>query len=149
LPQALLAAMAWAPSEHRAGAGGSASGGPRRPMSQEPFLAWPGWRHLRFAWVLSLAGAAWFAWIYAGADALTAHRAARVRVHFDAELGIPFIPETIVVYMSIYLLFLAAPFIIRERSDFFALCMTLNLVVLVSGFCFLLVPAQLAFPSPK
>jgi len=118
-------------------------------MRQEPFLAWPGWRHLRFAWVLSLAGAAWFVWVYAGANALTAHRAARVRVHFDAELGFPFVPEAVVIYMSIYLLFLAAPFIIRQRNDFFALSMTLNLVVLLSGLCFLAVPAQLAFAPPQ
>jgi membrane-associated phospholipid phosphatase len=118
-------------------------------MSREPFLAWPGWRHLRFAWVLSLAGAAWFLWVYAGADALTAHRAARVRIHFEAELGFPFVPEAVLIYMSIYALFLAAPFAIRQRNDFFALSMTLNLVVLVGGFCFLALPAQLAFAPPK
>jgi membrane-associated phospholipid phosphatase len=118
-------------------------------MRQGPFLAWPGWRQLRFAWVLSLAGVLWFAWVYAGADALTAHRATRVRVHLDAEFGIPFIPEAVVIYMSIYPLFLAAPFIIRERNDFFALSMTMNLVVLVGGICFLALPAQLAFAPPK
>jgi membrane-associated phospholipid phosphatase len=51
--------------------------------------------------------------------------------------------------MSIYALFLAAPFVIRQRNDFFALSMTLNLMVLVSGFCFLAIPAQLAFAPPK
>ena len=119
------------------------------PMRQAPFLAWPGWRHLRFASVLSLAAIAWVGWVYFGADALTTHRAARVRVHFNAELGIPFVPEAVVISLSIYLLFLAAPFIIRERNDFFALFMTLNLVVLASGFGFLAVPAQLAYASPK
>jgi len=118
-------------------------------MRQAPFLAWPGWRHLRFASVLSLAVIAWVAWVCFGADALTTHRATRVRVHFNAELGIPFVPEAVVIYISIYLLFVAAPFIIRERNDFFALFMTLNLVVLASGFGFLALPAQLAYASPK
>ena len=115
----------------------------------EPFWGWPGWKHLRDALLLSLAGLLWFALVYGGADALTAHRAFRVRVHFDAELGIPFIPEMAVVYMSIYLLFLAAPFILRRKHEFFALAMTLNLVILVAGICFLLLPAQVAFPPPQ
>jgi membrane-associated phospholipid phosphatase len=115
----------------------------------ELFWGWPGWKHLRYAALLSLAGSLWFVMVYGGADALTAHRTFRVRVHFNAELGIPFIPEAVVVYMSIYLLFLAAPFILRQRHEFFALAMTLNLVILAAGICFLLFPAQLAFPPPK
>jgi membrane-associated phospholipid phosphatase len=111
----------------------------------EPFLGWPGWKHLRIAWLVSLAGLLWFVLVYNGADALTAHRDFRVRVHFDAELGIPFIPEGSIVYMSIYPLFLAAPFILRERREFFALAMTLNLEILAAGICFLLLPAQVAF----
>jgi len=118
-------------------------------MRQPPFLAWPGWHHLRFAWVLSVASAAWFAWVYAGADVLTSHRAARVRLYFSQELSIPFVPESVVVFITLYLLFLAAPFILRERNDFFALAMTGNLVILVSGFGFLLIPAQLGYPAPK
>jgi membrane-associated phospholipid phosphatase len=120
-------------------------------MSENPeaFFGWPGWKHLRYALLLSLAGSLWFALVYGGADAFTAHRTFRVRVYFDAELGIPFIPEMALIYMSIYLLFLAAPFILRQRHEFLALAMTLNLVILVSGICFLLFPAQVAFPPPK
>ncbi len=115
----------------------------------EPFWGWPGWKHLRYAWLLSLAGSLWFVLVYGGVDALTAHRSFRVRVYFDAELGIPFIPDMVLIYMSIYLLFLAAPFILRQRHEFFALAMTLNLVILVAGICFLLFPAQLAFPPQE
>jgi hypothetical protein len=120
-------------------------------MSENPeaFFGWPGWKHLRYALLLSLAGSLWFALVYGGADAFTAHRTFRVRVYFDAELGIPFIPEMALIYMSIYLLFLAAPFILRQRHEFLALAMTLNLVILMSGICFLLFPAQVAFPPPK
>ncbi len=115
----------------------------------EPFFGWPGWKHLRFAWLLSLAGLLWFILVYGGTDFLTAHRTFRVRVYFDAELSIPFIPEMALIYMSIYFFFLAAPFILRQRREFLALAMTLNLVILVSGICFLLFPAQVAFPPPK
>ncbi len=117
--------------------------------SPEPFWGWPGWKHLRFAWLLSLTGLVWFVLVYDGADFLTAHRSFRVRVYFDAELGIPFIPEAVIVYMSIYPLFLAAPFILRKRHEFLALAMTLNIAILIAGICFLLFPAQVAFPPPR
>jgi len=114
----------------------------------EPFWGWPGWKHLRFAWLLSLAGLLWFVLIYGGADAITAHRNFRVRVYLDAELKIPFVPEAVIIYMSIYPLFLAAPFILRKRREFLALALTLNLVILAGGICFLLFPAQVAYPPP-
>jgi len=114
----------------------------------EAFWGWPGWKHLRFAWLISLAGLLWFMLVYGGADAITAHRSFRVRVYLDAELRIPFVPEAAVVYMSIYTLFLAAPFILRRRREFIALAMTLNVVILVAGICFLLFPAQVAYSPP-
>jgi membrane-associated phospholipid phosphatase len=113
-----------------------------------PFWGWPGWRHLRFAAWVSGIGILWFLLVYVGCDTITAHRSLRIRIHLDAELNIPFVPETVLIYMSIYLLFLAAPFILRQRREFLALAVTLNLVILISGICFLLVPAQLAFAPP-
>ena len=115
----------------------------------EPVWGWPGWKHLRFAWLLSLAGLLWFMLVYGGADALTAHRSFRVRVYLNAELAIPFIPEAAIMYMSIYPLFIAAPFILRRRAEFVALAMTLNVTILIAGICFLLFPAQVGFPPPR
>ena len=115
--------------------------------STEPLLGWPGWKQLRFAAVVALLGGVWFCLVYGGADALTAHRETRVRVHFDAELGIPFIPEAVVVYMSIYLLFIMAPFIVRTRGEFLFLALALNIMIGVAGIGYLLIPAQLAFPA--
>ncbi|EEF61879.1 phosphatase PAP2 family protein [Pedosphaera parvula] len=117
--------------------------------SSEPFFKWPGWPHLRFAWLLSGITLLWFVIVYGGSDALTAHRTLRIRVHLDAELAIPFVPEMVVIYMSIYLLFLAVPFILRRCEEILALAMTLNLVVLVGGIGFLLFPAELAYAVPK
>jgi membrane-associated phospholipid phosphatase len=115
---------------------------------REPFLAWPGWPFLRFAWLLSAANAVWFAVVYVGCDRLTAHRTLRVPIHLPLELSIPLIPGAVLLYMSIYLLFLAGPFIVRERRRFSALIRALALATLIGGIGFLLVPAQAAFAPP-
>lgn len=111
-----------------------------------PFIAWPGWSHLRYAGALALANGAWFALVFYGCDQLTARRASRVRVHLDAELSIPFVPAMTAVYMSIYLLFLAAPFMLRTRREIRSAVITLATMIGIAGAGFLLVPARLAFP---
>src|SRR4029077_927621 len=82
------------------------------------------------------------------ANAITAHRTARVRVHLDAELHLPLVPAFTIVYMSLYLLFLAAPFVLRTRRDVATLAVAEALAILLAGMSFLLVPAQLAFAPP-
>jgi len=114
-----------------------------------PFLAWPGWAHLRYAALLSLANALWFALVYGGADALTRRRTWRVPVHLPGELRIPFIPAMTVFYMSLYVLFVLAPFILRTRREVRALVCTLALVIAAGGMGFLLFPAELAFAPPS
>ena len=52
--------------------------------------------------------------------------AARVRVHLDAELGIPFIAVWILVYRSIDIMFLMSPFILRTRPEIRGLTLTLS-----------------------
>ncbi|HET9301110.1 MAG TPA: phosphatase PAP2 family protein [Candidatus Polarisedimenticolaceae bacterium] len=112
------------------------------------FLGWPGLTRLLEAWCLSLLNFVWFVLVYGGCDRLTARRTLRVPVHVPAELTIPLVPWTIVLYMSIYLLFILGPFVLRERAEFRALIGTLASIILVAGICFLLLPASLAFPSP-
>ncbi|HEX5716775.1 MAG TPA: phosphatase PAP2 family protein [Thermoanaerobaculia bacterium] len=114
-------------------------------MKDEPFLAWPGWAHLREAAALSLANALWFAFVYGGADLLTARRAFRVPVHLPAELRIPFVPWMTVFYMSLYILFVLAPFVLRTRREFRAVIGVMAVAILASGIAFLLFPAELAF----
>jgi hypothetical protein len=50
--------------------------------------------------------------------------------------------------MSIYALFLAGPFIIRDRREFAALVLGMSLATLIGGISFLLVPSRAAFPPP-
>ena len=123
--------------------------GRMRPMIRgRQFFGWPGWPFLRFAWLLSAANAVWFAFVFVGCDWLTARRTLRVPIHLPVELSIPFVPGAVVVYMSIYALFLAGPFIVRERHEFTALIRALALATLLGGIGFLLVPSRAAFAAP-
>jgi membrane-associated phospholipid phosphatase len=111
-----------------------------------PWLGWPGGAHLRFALSLAFVGGAWFAFVYGGADWVTARRTSRWSVHFAAEERMPFVPELIVVYVSLYSIFILAPFILRTRRELHALAVSCNLAILIAGLGFLMVPAALAFP---
>lgn len=122
---------------------------PRVAEPRIPFMAWPGWRHIGYSALVSLPNTLWFMLVYGGADLLTAHRSFRVRVYLSGELKVPLVPAMTVFYMSIYLLFLAAPFILRKRHEVRALVGTLALVILCGGVGFLLFPADLAFATPK
>ena len=112
---------------------------------ERPFFAWPGWRHLGLAAGLIVLVSAWFALIYVGSDWITAHRVMRVRVHLDAELEIPLIPAFTPLYMSIYFLFLIAPFVLRTEKEMMVLAIAQGLTILTAGICFLLIPASLAY----
>jgi membrane-associated phospholipid phosphatase len=118
------------------------------PLS-EPFCAWPGWRHLGQACLLGLATGAWFEIIYGGADLVAAQHDYRVRLYFEAELAIPFVPAAVLLYMSLYLLFWAAPFILRSRRELTALAAALAGVTLFAGVCFLIFPAECIFPGTE
>jgi membrane-associated phospholipid phosphatase len=112
------------------------------------FIAWPGWKHLFYACQLTFLNTLWFQFVYFGSDYITAHRKYRVPIHFNWELGIPLIPEMILFYMSIYGLFLIAPFILRTKQEIRQLVFAHVLSILIAGICFFLFPAELAF-SPS
>lgn len=122
---------------------------PKAVERAEAFLAWPGCAHLRYAALLSFANTLWFVLVYDGMDFLTARRSFRVPIHFPAELAIPFVPAMTLFYMSIYLLFWMAPFVLRTRREFRALVITMAFAILFGGIGFLLFPADLAFAPPR
>jgi membrane-associated phospholipid phosphatase len=122
---------------------------PREIERAQPFLAWPGWAHLRYALLLSFVNTLWFVLVYSGMDSLTARRSFRVPVHFPAELAIPFVPAMTLFYMSIYLLFWMAPFVLRTRREFRALVTTMAAAIFCGGIGFLLFPADLEFAPPR
>lgn len=117
-------------------------------QQQEPFLAWPGWNHLGYTLLVSLPNTLWFMMVFGGMDVLTAHRAYRVRVNLPGETALPLLPWMTAFYMSIYLAFLAGPFILRRRREVRALVGTLAIVILCAGIGFILFPANLAFSPP-
>lgn len=120
---------------------------PVRDVSTPPFWGWPDARvWWTFVWV-GVAGAVWFALIYGGADYITARRGFRVPVHSAAELRIPLVPTAAWVYMSIYALFMMAPFVLRSSGELIALGAALAAVTTAGAAGFLLVPAEVAFPS--
>lgn len=112
-----------------------------------PFLAWPGVSHLRYATALALANGVWFELVFAGCDFLTSRRALRLHVNLPGELGIPFIAPMTAFYMSMYLLFIAGPFILRTRRELRAAIAMLAVSTAIAGVCFLLFPVELAYPS--
>jgi hypothetical protein len=113
---------------------------------QEPFFAWPGWALLTQMLWLTLFVTLWWVIVYHGANWLTEVRSYRLRVHLDAELAMPFVPSFILAYLSMDLVFLPAPFILRSRRELQALALSLVVVTAVAGVSFLLFPAELAYP---
>jgi membrane-associated phospholipid phosphatase len=103
------------------------------------------WRHFRRFTVLSLLITAEFIVVYYGADWLTAHRTLRIHVYTAAELGIPLVPVMVVPYMTMYVIFLFAPFVLRSRVDLDRFAHALALVIVTAGVAFLLLPAEPGF----
>src|SRR5688572_13259386 len=67
---------------------------------------------------------------------------------FDWEWGIPFVPWMIVPYVSIDLLFFAAPFLCRSEQELGTLVRRLTFVIFVAAACFLLFPLRMGFERP-
>jgi membrane-associated phospholipid phosphatase len=57
----------------------------------------------------------------------------------------PFVPPFILAYLSMDLVFVPAPFILRSRRELEALALTLAAATAVAGVSFLLFPAELAY----
>jgi membrane-associated phospholipid phosphatase len=106
------------------------------------------WPHLRYAALLTVLVNVLFVVVYGGADYLTGLRAHHLHLFIPAELSIPLWPWTILVYDSLYLLFVIAPFVLTTRESFRALALTAAGTIVVAGVLFLLLPAELGFAAP-
>lgn len=56
-------------------------------------------------------------------------------------------PPAILIYLSVNLVFLPAPFVLRSIHELRALALSLAAAIIVAGIGFLLFPAELAYPS--
>jgi membrane-associated phospholipid phosphatase len=110
-----------------------------------PFLAWPGRDVLNYFLRRGIAITILWVVVYGGADLITGWRHLRFRVHFDWELAIPFVPAAVLAYVSVNLLFLLAPFVLRDRQSLNAYAKALAAEILIAGLCFLILPSELAF----
>lgn len=113
----------------------------------EPLLAWPGFASLRFSLPLAYLFSKIFFSIYGGASLLAKLRGAREAFHFDWELRLPFVPSLVIVYLSVPLLLLLAPFILRTWRSFTPFFVTLTAETVVAGVFFLLLPTVQSYPE--
>lgn len=88
-------------------------------------------------------GIAFFS-IYPTCNWLTSQRTHALGLYLDSELSIPFIPEFIWAYLSMYVLFLIPPFFL-DVLQLKALGKQLLSGTLFSGLVFLILPARLGF----
>lgn len=108
-----------------------------------PFLADSRRMRTYLLWSVRV-GIAFFT-VYPLMNWLTSLRPARLHLYFDAELAIPFMPQFIWPYLSMYALFLMPPLLI-PAGQMPALGKQLIAGCLLSAACFLILPAELGFP---
>jgi membrane-associated phospholipid phosphatase len=103
------------------------------------------WPHLRHFMLLTALLTAEFAVVFYGADWLTARHTLRIQAYANAELAIPLVPVMVVPYMTMYVIFLFAPFMLRSTADLNRFASALGRVIAIAGIAFLLLPAELGF----
>jgi hypothetical protein len=82
--------------------------------------------------------------VYPACNLITSHRTNTFSLYLDSELKIPFVPQFVWFYLSMYVLFLTPPFYLNA-SEAKILGKRLVLSTLASGCIFLLLPAKLGF----
>lgn len=114
-----------------------------RRASQPPYSR----PHLQHFALLSLLIGLEFAVVFYGADWLTGLHSIRIHAYTDAELAIPLVPVMVVPYMTMYVIFWLAPFVLRTTADLDRFAAALSRVIAVAGIAFLVLPAQSGFAA--
>jgi protein-tyrosine phosphatase/membrane-associated phospholipid phosphatase len=86
--------------------------------------------------------------VYGGTNWLAAGRPNVGSFYFAWERHIPFVPWTIIPYMSIDLFFIAAPFLCRNDRELRTLTRRITAAIAIAGACFLFFPLRFAFERP-
>ncbi|HSS50390.1 MAG TPA: phosphatase PAP2 family protein [Thermoanaerobaculia bacterium] len=113
---------------------------------REPLLAWPGVESLKLTLPLSYLFSKIFFSIYGGTSLLAKLRHIRPDFHFAWELRLPFVPWLSVVYLSVPLLLLLTPFILRTWRSFTPFFLALTAETLAAGLVYLSVPMVQVYP---
>ncbi len=116
------------------------------PRGREPFLAWPGIASFRLTIPLSYLFFKIFSSVYGGASLLARLQTPSTDFYFPWEMHLPFVPSWSVVYLSVPLLILLTPFILRTWRTFTPFLLTLTVETLIAGIVFLVVPVSQAYP---
>lgn len=121
---------------------------PPRENDAERLIAMPSVAHLMRSLGAAVFLSSIFVIVYGGSNYLTSLRSGRVRVDFDFEQSLPFVPELSLVYSSLYLMFLAVPFVLRSDRGLRSFVLLMTSVTIVAGLCFLVIPAEIRFQVP-
>jgi membrane-associated phospholipid phosphatase len=110
--------------------------------------AWPS----RECLVAFLANGLWLSllWIviYGGTSWLTGLHGYRVRLGFEAEKAIPFIPEAALVYLSLFPMIWLSLFILPTPYEIRRFAKALAWLYVISGIGFILLPGEQAYSLP-
>ena len=118
------------------------------PGENQPLFVVPSRSQLAASLWAALMLSGLFAIVYGGCDYVTGLRTTRLRIDFAFERRIPFMPALSPVYSSLYLMFLAMPFVLRGRQQLRSYVRVMSLITCVAGVGFLLIPAKLEFSVP-
>ena len=113
---------------------------------REPLLAWPGVDSLKLTLPLSYLFSKIFFSVYGGTSLLARMRHTRPDFHFAWELHLPFLPWLSVVYLSVPLLLLLTPFILRTWRSFTPFFLALTAETLAAGVVYLSLPMAQVYP---
>ncbi len=83
-------------------------------------------------------------WIiaYGGASFVTSLHSYRVRLYVDADLAIPFVPATSVIYLSLFPMLWLAPFVLHTSDRLREFARSLAILFICSAVGFLLLPSN-------
>src|SRR4029077_20344374 len=113
---------------------------------REPFLAWPGMASFRLTLPLSYLFFKIFYSVYGGASLLAKLRRPLTDFYFPWEMRLPFLPSWSLIYLSVPLLMLLTPVILRTWRTFTPFVLTLTAETLIAGVFFLAIPLAQAYP---
>jgi hypothetical protein len=113
---------------------------------REPFLAWPGMASFKLTLPLTYLFFKIFYAVYGGASLLAKLRRPLTDFYFPWEMRLPFVPSWSLIYLSVPLLMLATPFILRTWRTFTPFVLTLTVETLIAGVFFLAIPLAQAYP---
>lgn len=119
----------------------------RSLQGREPFVAWPGMASLRITLPLSYLFFKIFSSVYGGASLLAKLRRPHADFYFPWEMRLPFVPAAALVYLTVPLLLLLTPFILRTWRQFMPFFLTLTVETLIAGLFFLTMPLAQAYPQ--